>query len=169
MARCNFFALLATFVGCAGPGWQHEPIDYVSLIEKGAENNYRLEIEIVDTSDTETQTMVYAGVGFYGERSWQYDQLGVLSILAAETETTLNAADNEAAAVTLRVSGTMQIDRQGDYTASLIGELMSESNELLMRAESSGFIESKVASEVAFENAYKLAFQQLLKDLSLIQ
>jgi hypothetical protein len=128
-----------------------------------------MEIEIVETSDTETQRMIYVGGGVYGGRSWEYDQREVLDRLEAETEAALNDAYDGENVTKLRVSGKMLMDSRGDYTASLVGEMLTENGVVLKREESSGFVESKVASAVAFENAYKLAFSNLLKALGLVQ
>jgi len=169
MIRYVLLCFSAALVGCAGPGWQHEPLDYSTLIRKPIERDFRVEIEIVETVDTATQTMVYAGVGFYGERSWEYDQYVFLEQLATETEAALNKENDVERAVRLRVSGEMLIDRRGDYTATLVGEVLCNDGVVQMREVASGFVESKVASAVAFENAYKIAFSNLLKALSFVQ
>jgi hypothetical protein len=169
MTRYVFLTLFVALAGCAGPGWKHEPINYSTLISKPTAPDSRVQIEIIETSDTETQRAIYTGTGFYGSRSWEYDQRAVLDRLADDTEAALNEGYDGDKVARLRISGEMRMDQRGDYTASLVGEMLGEDGVVRKLGESSGFVESKVASEVAFENAYKLAFSNLLKNLGLVQ
>lgn len=153
--------------GCAGTGWDHTPMNYGEMLSNNEKLGNSISIEIVDTAAEANQSMVYAGAGFLIGRQWSYEQLEILNRLSKETQIYLNSDSNEPRnKLILLVSGIMKNDFRGNYIATLKAQLITDKKEIVSYYEVQGIVKSHVASPIAFENAFKVAFDTLASELA---
>jgi len=166
MLRIWFISSILFLSGCATTGWDHQPLDYGSMIKTHTYSQEPLLIEIANTNQVASQSMTYMIGVVPLDRKWDYNQGAILRNLARETQASLGSEPKDGEAHRkLIVSGNMKTDWRGDYTATLKAELFSATGIKEFDFEAKGFVESKVASAVAFENAYKIAFSNLVEKL----
>jgi hypothetical protein len=142
------------------------PVSYQAMLDEKIMAGRPISIQIVDTPEQAEQSSLIVGGGLVVGQNWKYNQLEILTRLASETEKHLNDLSNtKLPEDTLRVSGEVSADFAGDYTAKLTAYLTNDKGVQVGTYEAQGFVESKVASEIAVENAYKLAFGKLAEQL----
>tara|TARA_B100000446_G_C10528788_1_gene332959 strand:+ start:1123 stop:1641 length:519 start_codon:yes stop_codon:yes gene_type:complete len=165
MSRIAMAVFTIFLTACAGQGWEHTPMDYSQMLADNEKLREPVTIKIVDTSKKANQSMAYVGAGVLIGRQWSYEQLEILKRLSNETELYLNSLDQEGGnSLTLLVSGSMDNDYRGNYIATLRAKLISK-EQVLNTYVVNGFMNSHVASPIAFENAFKVAFDNLAAEI----
>ena len=149
---------------CSGVGWDHSPTSYKSLIQNIPKSNESIKFKIHGTTETHMQSMTYAAVPILVENKWEYNQLEILQRISKETEFEL-FSNETSSPKEVRVACFVKNDYRGNYHATLMASVYSSDGVELDTYEAKGFVKSHVASPIAFENAIKLAFHDLVGHL----